>query len=297
MSPNPTAWRLWHRASLLVLFLSVPWLGVAKKEIKKGGDFDLSGMIRPDLLNAPADPTLRFPVMPSEGSIFGLTYGWLDISNSTIRYTAVQPTGKSSRSFEASRLGVTEIRLEKGWLSFKTDKKRQELMYLPQDLWGTVRAGPGMGSVANRQTLGTQSIYKTLLNFDRVVALLSQSAAPSVTTRTAVPGQAPKAVAAPAIVLSSPPGASENQSIDWHDGHSRDGHGQHRYSGCENQRVAGQHAAAVHPGGGVLVRPDHPSGGKQHHSDCRGQFIPDGIHSRLIRQLQTEEGVRECEGS
>ncbi len=215
MSPNPAARR--SCLGLLVLVLSLPSLGLAKKDMKKGGDFDLSGMIRPELLNSPNDPTLRFPVMPSEGSIFGLTYGWLDISNSAIRYTAVEPEGKSSRSFEASRLGVTEIRLEKGWLSFKTEKKRPELTYLPQDLWGTVHAGPGMSSVANRQSLGTQSIYKTLLNFDRVVALLSAAASPSSTTKPGAPGQAAKATAPPAIVLSSPPGSDESQSIEWHD--------------------------------------------------------------------------------
>src|SRR5579862_5805314 len=216
----PAGGHLWRKILLLVLFLSIPWTEMAGKNIKKGGDFDLSGIIRPDLVNAQSDPTLRFPVMPTGGSIFGVTYGWLDISNSTIRYTVVQPNGKSSRSFEVSRLSVTDIKLDNGWLSFKSDKRRETLTYLPQDRWGSVHTGPGMSSAANRESLGSLSIYKTLLNFDRVMAMVSPPPPPPapVVASPAVTVPVPKVAtppSPPAIVLSSPPGAGENQPLEW----------------------------------------------------------------------------------
>jgi hypothetical protein len=196
-------------------------VGLAKTK-SKGGDFDLSGIVRPELVNAPGDPTLRFPVMPTGGSVFSITYGWLDISNSTIRYIVVQPPNKSGHSFQVSRLGVTDIRLNNGWLTFRSAKKREMLTYLPQDRWGTVHTGPGMNAASNRESLGTSSIYKTLLNFDRVMALVNPPPPPPapVVVQPVAPAPEPKPAAPPsppAIVLSSPAGAGENQPLEWQD--------------------------------------------------------------------------------
>ncbi len=174
MNPNPKARRGRRVGFLLLLFLSVPGMAMAKtKNAVKGGDFDLTGILRPDLVNAPSDPALRFPVMTGGGGIFGVTYGWLDISNNTIRYTVVQPTGKSSHSFEVSRFGITDLRLANPWLIFRSDGRPHTLTYLSPDRWGSVHTAPGMGAAANRETLGTSSIYKTLLNFDRVMAMVN----------------------------------------------------------------------------------------------------------------------------
>ena len=64
MNPNPKARRGRRVGFLLLLFLSVPGMAMAKtKNAVKGGDFDLTGILRPDLVNAPSDPALRFPVM------------------------------------------------------------------------------------------------------------------------------------------------------------------------------------------------------------------------------------------
>jgi hypothetical protein len=223
MIPNLAGWSGWRKAVLLVLFLSVPGMGVSSSRGKqKGGDFDLSGIIHPELVNASGDPTLRFPVMPTGGSIFGVTYGWLDISNSTIRYTVMQPKNKSDHSFDVSRLDLTDIRLSNGWLTFKSSKKHEVLCYLPQDRWGTVHTGPGMSAAANRESLGTSSIYKTLLNFDRVLAMVSPPPPPPapVVVQTVRPAPEPRRSAPPsppAIVLSSPSGAGGNQPLEWQD--------------------------------------------------------------------------------
>ncbi|HXW15190.1 MAG TPA: hypothetical protein VEN79_11830, partial [Terriglobia bacterium] len=136
------------------------------------------------------------------------------------RYTVVQPTSKSSHSYEVSRLGITDLRVANGVLTFRSSKRREMLTYLPQDRWGTVHTGPGMSAAANRESLGTTSIYKTLLNFDRVMALVNPPPPPPapVVVQPAAPAPKPKPAAPPsppAIVLSSPPGAEENQTLEW----------------------------------------------------------------------------------
>ena len=220
MSLKLAGWCWWRTVLLLFLFLflCIPSMGRAKT--KKGNDSDISSIIRPALVNAQTDPTLRFPVMNTGGSVFSITYGWLDISNSTIRYTEVQPTRKSGHTFEVSRLAIGDLRLNREWLSYKAPKKREMLIYLPQDRWGSVHSGPGMGAAANRESLGTTSIYKTLLNFDAVMALVKPPPPPPapVIAQPVAPAPPPKPAAPPsppAIVLSSPPGAGEDQTLEW----------------------------------------------------------------------------------
>jgi len=157
--------------------------------------------------------------MRAGGSVFSITYGWLDISNSTIRYTVVQPTSKASHSFEVPRLAIDSLRLRGEWLTFKALKKGEMLIYLPQDRWGSVHTGPGMGAAASRESLGTSSIYKTLLNFDGVLALVKPPAPPPapVIAQPVTPAPPPKPAAPPsppAIMLSSPPGAGENTTLE-----------------------------------------------------------------------------------
>lgn len=221
MRPNSKGWCGWRAVLLLFLFLGVPSAGLAAaKKSKKSGDFDLTGIVRPDLVNAQTDPTLRFPIMRTGGSVFSITYGWLDISNSTIRYTVMQPPSKASQSFTVSRFAISDLRLNREWLGFRASKKGEMLIYLPQDRWGSVHSGPGMSSAANRESLGTTSIYKTLLNFDGVMALVKPPPPPPapVIVQPVAPAPSPKPVAPPSppsIVLSSPPGAGDNQTLEW----------------------------------------------------------------------------------
>jgi hypothetical protein len=69
--------------------------------------------------------------------------------------------------------------------------------------------------------LGTSSIYNTLMNFDGVLALVEPPTPPPpvpATVQVAPPQTPPKPVAQPAppaIVLSSPSGAGENQTAEW----------------------------------------------------------------------------------
>jgi hypothetical protein len=204
---------------LLCVWLSLPMLSQAKT--KKGIDTDLSNIIRPTLVNASAGPTLRFPVMSMPGSVFSITYGWLDISSNSVRYTVVQPTRKSEHDFDSPRLAINDLRYEHSVLAFKAGKKGEALVYLAQDRWGSVHSGPGMGAAANRESLGTISIYKTLLNFDGVMALVRPPTPPppQVLVRTVPAPMPPKRVAAPppppTIVVSSPEGVTGSQTLEW----------------------------------------------------------------------------------
>ena len=217
MSQNSASWCWWRTALLLFLSLSIPAMGRAKT--KRGNDSDISSIVRPELVNAQTDPTLRFPVMSMPGSVFSITYGWLDITNNMVRYTVVQPTRKAGHDFEVSRFAVANLRFNRQVLSFRSPRKEQAFVYLPPDRWGSVHSGPGMGAAANRESLGTVSIYKTLMYFDGVMALVKPPAPPRapVVAQPTAPAPPPKPVAPPsppAIVLSSPPGAGENQTLE-----------------------------------------------------------------------------------
>ena len=178
MSPRLAGCYGWRKVLLLSLMMSIAGLALAKTKNTKGGDYNLTGIVHPELINAPADPTMRFPVMNAGGSVFSITYGWLDISNSMIRYTVMQPASKTNHSFQVSRLAISQVRLSRQYLTFRISKTMKMLIYLPQDRWGSVHTGPGMGAAANRESLGTTSIYKTLLNYDRVLALVMPPAPP-----------------------------------------------------------------------------------------------------------------------
>src|SRR5271157_1064542 len=190
MSPNRESWRCRCRVLFLLPFLMLPLVGLAQtKGSRRGVESGIIGTIRPELLNAQGDPTLRFPVMSLAGAT---TYGWLDISSSTIRYTVVQPANKADRSFEASRYAVREPRFNGSVLSFKIPRKEQIIIYLPSDAWGTGRRGSDSG----REKLGTSSIYSTLMNFDVVLAMVKPPPPPRapVIVQTVAPVPAPKPV-------------------------------------------------------------------------------------------------------
>jgi hypothetical protein len=219
MSPNRGAWRKAYTVLILILILSVTSVGAAQKKSKRSqrtADTDVSNILRPQLLDG---DSLRFPVTSMPGSVFTITYGWLDISNTMVRYTVVQPTSKSNHSFEVSRFSVGDLRLNRTVLSFKAPKKRQLLIFLPQERWGSVHTAPGMGAAANTNSLGTSSIYKTLLNYDAVLAMVKPPppppppvVAPPVIAAPPEPKAAPPSP--PAIVLSAPSGAGADQVVE-----------------------------------------------------------------------------------
>jgi len=78
-----------------------------------------------------------------------------------------------------------------------------------------VHTAPGTGQAASRGSLGTSSIYMTLMNFEGVMALVKPPApAPVAPPVVEAPSPKPAPPSPPAIVVSSPPGASAGQTVE-----------------------------------------------------------------------------------
>jgi hypothetical protein len=223
MSPTTEPWQKGHAILLLFLVACLTTVtaapGAAKKRTTKNPNSDLSNIVRPQLINGDSDPTLRFPVSSMPGSVFSITYGWLDITHSVIRYQEVQPPNKSKNSFELSRFSINDLKFSRNFLMIRSGKKRENVIFLPQDRWGTIHTGPGSQSAAGRESLGTQSIYKTLLNYDAVLAMVTPPPPPPppvVAQPVVTPPPQPKVAppSPPAIVLSAPRGAGADQVIE-----------------------------------------------------------------------------------
>jgi len=224
MSPKPKAWPMGRSVLILFIILSVASSAAAQKAGRKGSrgsaGSDLSNIIRPQLLNGDSDPTLRFPVTSMPGSVFSITYGWLDITRSSVRYDVVQPPSKAKNEFAASRFDINDLNFSHNYLMFRSGRKREMIIYLPQSRWGSIHTAPGASAAAGRERLGTQSIYKTLLNFDGVLALVKPPAPPpppavaQVSITPPPPSKPAAPPSPPAIVLSAPSGAAADQVIE-----------------------------------------------------------------------------------
>lgn len=152
----------------------------ARRTAKNADNGDLSDIVRPQLLNADSDPTLRYPILNMSGlSIFSDSYGWFDISRKGIRYTVVQPDKKKDESYEAGSNDIGEIKVAHNFLEFRHGKKRKKIFYLRQDRWGSVHSGPGLMNAANVNSGGTASIERAMTNFDQVLALVKPPTPPA----------------------------------------------------------------------------------------------------------------------
>jgi hypothetical protein len=224
MAPNSESGRRY--LSVLVLFLifgttSTAFGGqFARKSTRERGSSYIDSDFRPQLLSADSDPTLRYPILSFPGSVFSITYGWLDITRNSVRYQVVQPLKKSDHSFEVPLNEVRDLKFKYNYVMFRSPRERQTIFYYPQSQWGSVHTAPGAGSAAGRGTVGTLSIYQALRNFDQVLALVKPPAPapPPVAPQPVLsPPPEPKPAAPPAppaIVLATPSGAGANQVVE-----------------------------------------------------------------------------------
>jgi hypothetical protein len=224
MSPNHELWRRGRSALLLFLVVGMTSAATAGQLAKRGarerGGPYIDSDFRPQLLNADSDPTFRYAILSMPGSVFSITYGWLDITRNSVRYQVAQPASKSDHSFEVPRNEIGELRFSYNYVMFRSPKQRQMIFYFPQSQWGSVHTAPGTASAAGRGTDGTVSIYQALRNFDHVLALVRPPALapPPVAVQPVVsppPESKPAAPPAPpAIVLAAPSGAGANQVVE-----------------------------------------------------------------------------------
>jgi hypothetical protein len=176
-----------------------------KRGVRNSGFDDLSGMTQPQLLNADTDPTLRFPILNMSGSsVFSISYGWLDVNREGIHYTVAQPDKKKKESYDAAFSELTEIKLQSNFLEVRHLKKRERIIYLLEDRWGSVHTGPGLMNAANVNSAGTVSIGQTITHFDQVLAMVKPPPPPApVISLRADPGTVEKGHAVTLIWTST----------------------------------------------------------------------------------------------
>jgi len=174
---------------------------------------------RPQLLNADTDPTLRFPIARMGHMNGTLSFGWLDISRSMIRYRVEQPADKSPDSFEVSHAQVRIIGFQGLFLEF-SNPKYNRIFYLPPGEWDSFRGGFSIVSAAQGGSGGTGSIMRAMQSFDFALSLAKPAApeTPAVVANPptpAAPSPQPAApAAAPNLVLINPEGAGGGQAVE-----------------------------------------------------------------------------------
>ncbi|MFZ0959820.1 MAG: hypothetical protein WAO35_02865 [Terriglobia bacterium] len=195
-------------------------LGQARKKSKAGGGSgSLDDYLKPQLLNADSNPTLRYPVASFSGwSVKSTSYGWFDVTRNAIRYSVVQPADKISEGFEMSTGEIIDLKIEQMYLMFHrgSEKKKYMIFYLSQDRWGMIHSGPGAIQAASVGALGTSSMFQAVRNFDNVLAMVKPPA-PVVVAPISIPPPEPKPAEPPpppAIVVASPSGAGPNQTVE-----------------------------------------------------------------------------------
>src|SRR5208282_3766417 len=81
---------------IIISVASVAAVGQARKKSKMGGG-PPDDYLKPELLNADTNPTLRYPVASFSGwSVRSTSYGWFDVTRNGIHYGVVQPADKMS---------------------------------------------------------------------------------------------------------------------------------------------------------------------------------------------------------
>jgi hypothetical protein len=211
---------------LLFLILTVASAATAQMKSRKASRLATPSTsnndIQPQLMNADTNPTLRFPVARMALAVSSVSYGWLDITRGGIHYTVEQPPKRQEDGFSASTAEISNLKLEErgNTIQFRCGDKKHAIFYDTQDNWGNVRGGRTFFDATAEGAAGTQSIYKTMLGFDAMLALVKSTATPpapviAAPVAPALPPPTPVAPPAPpAIVVASPSGAGANQTVE-----------------------------------------------------------------------------------
>jgi hypothetical protein len=183
---------------LLVIFLLFPFLNAeamqmakAAKAKKDSSPPEAAEAPKPQLLNADSNPTLRYPVSVWESSI---SFGWLDVTRNGVTYTVVE-SGRQSKTFGGRRFAVGEAQFQAppasdgGGEGFEVSSseikaigrrgsvliiafsnRTPQLIYLPQEQWGTVEKPRQFQEAGVMNSAGTMAIQRAMENFASVWA-------------------------------------------------------------------------------------------------------------------------------
>ena len=209
------------RALLLLIVMMVGIsAGAEQKAARQIGKPESSSNdnLRPQLLNADTNPTLRFPIARIGHMNGSISFGWLDVSRDSVRYHVEQPPGKSQDSFEVSRQGIRVIGFQGLFLEF-SNPKYNRIFYLPPSKWESLHSGIGIVSAAEGGVAATSSIEQAIKNFDFALALARPPVpAPPAVVESPVAPPSPQPTEAPAaapnIVLVVPAGAGGKQAVE-----------------------------------------------------------------------------------
>jgi len=203
---------------LTVILFGGLLLHSAPQKKSRSRDTAFGGFVRAELINAETDPTLRFPVMHWYGSIWSVTYGWLEISRDAVRYEVQQPDNKRDHGFASPRQGVIKLKWQGYWLNFQAAGKGRHLIYLPPERWGTVHTGFGMNSAGAENQAFTRGIQDTLQSFERVLAAVAPPPKPPPADMESKPVPAappePAPPIPPTIVLTQPSVGNSGDTLE-----------------------------------------------------------------------------------
>ncbi len=193
---------------LWVIFLLFPFLNAEAGQIARAAQARRDSPTpqagegpKPQLLNADSNPTLRYPVAVWESSV---SYGWLDVARSGVTYTVVNsgrsgktPGGRrfapgesqylvapasyaGSEGFEVSSREIRANGLKGSTLLIFFSNRNPQIIYLPQDQWGTMEKPRQFQEAGIINLAGTLVIQRTLQNFDAILATVQPPAPASV---------------------------------------------------------------------------------------------------------------------
>lgn len=212
------------RRLLLLLLLagltSAGAFGQAARKKSRVNGVSPDDYTKPQQIGGDSNPGLRYPAASFSGwSVKSTSYGWFDVSRNGIHYAVVQPADKISEGFTLSSTEITNLKIEETYLTFHrgAERKRYAIFYLSQDRWGTIHSGPAAMNAASVGALGTSSMFQSIRNFDNILAMVKPPAPVVAPAPVATPAPEPKPAAPPtppAIVIASPPGVGENQTVE-----------------------------------------------------------------------------------
>jgi len=211
---------------LSFMILAVTSVAGAQARAKKGSRLATPSTsnagVEPQLLNADTNPTLRFPIARGSITVSSISYGWFDISRGRIQYTPEAPSKKLEDGFSAATADIRDLKFDarSNSIGFRAGDKREIIIYVPQEEWVVMHGAHDFFGRAAEGESGTQSIYRTMLDFDAELALVKSTAAPAAPVvaapvATPTPPPTPAAPAAPpSIVVAAPSGVAANQTIE-----------------------------------------------------------------------------------
>ncbi len=189
LGPRRAVWTLLAAAALSVAIF--PRFAVARKHRPSAWTPQAFQAYKPQLLHAKTNPTLRFPVAYNYHLVSqSLSYGWLDISQTSVRYIPEQPADQRQNGFVMARNKTLKTKIDPAsFLKLYSPDKKAGLFYVPECDWGKIHTGMFSNDVVRNASLnggGTVTIQEAIEHFNRLLALARPAPPPAPVVRLIV---------------------------------------------------------------------------------------------------------------